>query len=115
VVADSSLDLLQGTVDVLILKATSWGPLHGFGISRWIRARTDGALGLQDAALYQALHRLERRGWLESDWGPSENNRRAKFYTLTSAGRAELRERTSHLRRYVAAVFDVLDARSAAV
>ncbi|MFN0180563.1 MAG: PadR family transcriptional regulator [Gemmatimonadales bacterium] len=113
--ADSSLDLLQGTVDVLILKATSWGPLHGFGISRWIRARTDGALGLQDAALYQALHRLERRGWLASDWGSSDNNRRAKFYTLTAAGREELRARTKDLRRYLAALFDVLDAKSAAV
>ena len=111
---DSSLELVQGTVDVLILKATSWGPLHGFGISRWIRERTEGALGLQDAALYQALHRLERKGWLESDWGPSENNRRAKYYTLTPTGRAALRERTGNLRRYVAAVFEVLDARTAA-
>ncbi len=112
--SDSSLELVQGTVDVLILKVTSWGPLHGFGISRWIRERTDGALGLQDAALYQALHRLERKGWLESDWGPSENNRRAKYYTLTQPGRVALRERTGHLRRYVAAVFEVLDARTAA-
>ena len=113
--ADSPLELLQGTVDVLILKASSWGPAHGFGISKWIRERTGGALGLQDAALYQALHRLEQKGWLESDWGPSENNRRAKFYSLTNAGRAELRHRTGRLRRYVAAVFEVLDARTGAV
>lgn len=110
---DRSLELVQGTVDVLILKAASWGPVHGFAISAWIRDRTDGTLGLQDAALYQALHRLEKRGLLDSEWGPSDNNRRAKFYRLTKAGQGELRERTARLRRYVSAVFDVLDATKA--
>lgn len=108
--AASSLGLFQGTVDVLILKSLSWGPTHGFAISRWIRERTNGTLGLQDAALYQALHRLERKGWLESDWGPSDHNRRAKFYTITRDGRAQLRAQTTHWRRYAEAVFSVLDA-----
>src|SRR5919205_681794 len=65
----ASLDLLQGTLDVLILKTLSWGPMHGYGVSRWIRQRTDDVLTVEDAALYQALHRLERRGWIESEWG----------------------------------------------
>ncbi len=75
----TSLDLMQGTVAVLILKTLSWGALHGYDISRSIRQRSDGALGLEDAALYQALHRLERKGWIEAEWGLSENNRRAKL------------------------------------
>lgn len=108
--ADTSLGLLQGTVDVLILKSVSWAPAHGFAISRWILERTKGTLGLQDAALYQALHRLERKGWLESDWGPSDNNRRAKYYQLTKDGRTQLRTQTTNWRRYAEAVFSVLDA-----
>ncbi len=113
--AASALSLFQGTVDVLILKSTSSGPVHGFAISHWIRERTNGTLGLQDAALYQALHRLERKGWLESDWGPSDNNRRAKFYTLTRAGRTQLQAQTTHWRRYAEAVFSVLDAEGGVV
>ncbi len=104
------VNLLQGTVDVLILKTLSWQPMHGFAISRWIRQRTDGVLGLEDAALYQALHRLERKVWVESAWGLSENNRRAKYYQLTSAGRAQLRAETTTWRRYAAAVASVIDA-----
>jgi transcriptional regulator len=104
------LDLMQGTVDVLILKALSWQPQHGFAISRWIRERTRGLLQLEDAALYQALHRLERKGWLTSEWGPSENNRRAKYYQLTGAGRRQLRVESSTWRDYAAAVFRVLDS-----
>ena len=104
------LDLMQGTVDVLILKALSWQPQHGFAIARWIRERTQGVLHLDDAALYQALHRLERKGWLASEWGPSENNRRAKFYQLTATGRRQLRVEASTWRDYSAAVFRVLDA-----
>src|SRR3954465_5731994 len=86
----TSLDLLQGTVAVLILKTLSWGPLHGYDISRSIRQRSDGALGLDAAALYQALHRLERKGWIEAEWGLSENNRRARSYRLTDEGRRDL-------------------------
>ena len=107
-----SLELLKGTLDVLVLKTLSWGAMHGYGISRWIRSRTDGELGVDDAALYQALHRMERRGWLEAEWGRSENNRRAKFYSLTKKGRAELGRQTREVRRYVKALSLVLDARS---
>jgi transcriptional regulator len=107
-----SLDLLQGTLDVLILKTLSWQPMHGFGVSRWIRERTDDVLTVEDAALYQALHRLERRGLVEAEWGLSENNRRAKFYRMTPAGRRELREAAATWRRYSSAVGVVLDATS---
>ena len=78
--ADSELDLLRGTLDVLILKTLTWQPMHGFGIARWIRDLTQGTLQIDDGALYPALHRLEHRGWVSSDWGISDNNRRAKFY-----------------------------------
>ena len=105
----TSLDLLQGTVAVLILKTLSWGPLHGYDISRSIRQRSDGALGLEDAALYQALHRLERKGWIEAEWGLSENNRRARFYRLTDEGRRELQAELSTWRSYVVAVSKVLE------
>ena len=105
----TSLDLLQGTVAVLILKTLSWSPLHGYDISRSIRQRSDGALGLEDAALYQALHRLERKGWIEAEWGLSENNRRARFYRLTDEGRRELQAELSTWRSYVAAVSKVLE------
>jgi transcriptional regulator len=108
--AAAPLNLLQGTLDVLVLKTLSWQPLHGYSISRWIRQRTDGVLGVEDAALYQALHRLERKGWIASEWGVSENNRRAKYYTLTAAGRRELRAEDGVWREYVAAVFKVLEA-----
>ena len=103
-------DLLQGTLDVLILKTLSWQPLHGYSISRWIRQRTDGVLGVEDAALYQALHRLERTGWIASEWGVSENNRRATYYQLTTAGRRQLRAEDGVWREYAAAVFKVLEA-----
>ena len=103
------LDLLQGTVDVLILKTLTWQPMHGYAISRWIRDRTDGVLGIEDAALYQALHRLERKGFIESEWGLSENNRRAKFYQMTGAGRQALRAEAATWREYAAAVFKVLE------
>src|ERR671920_1484649 len=94
------LDLLQGTLDVLILKTISWQPMHGYAVSRWIRQRTDDVLAVEDAALYQALHRLERHGWIESEWGLSENNRRAKFYQLTSLGRRQLRAKSTSWARY---------------
>ncbi|MEJ7811810.1 MAG: PadR family transcriptional regulator [Gemmatimonadaceae bacterium] len=105
----TELDLLQGTLDVLILKTLSWSAMHGYGVSRWIRQRTDGVLGIDDAALYQALHRLERRGWVAAEWGLSENNRRAKFYQLTTDGRRQLRAEASLWRRYAEAVFKVLE------
>ena len=103
------LDLLQGTLDVLILKTLSWGAMHGYAVSRWIRQRTDDVLAVEDAALYQALHRLERRGWIEAEWGLSENNRRAKYYRLTAEGRRQLRAEATTWRRYAEAVFKVLE------
>ena len=103
------LSLLQGTVDVLILKALTGGARHGYDIARAIREGTDGALGVEDAALYQALHRMERRGWIDAEWGLSENNRRAKFYALTPTGRKQLRARASVIRAYASAVFKLLD------
>lgn len=107
--AREPLGLLQGTLDVLILKTLSWGSMHGYAVSRWIRERTDEVLAVEDAALYQALHRLERRGWIESEWGLSENNRRAKYYALTLHGRQQLRAETGVWRRYAEAVFKVLE------
>ena len=105
--------LPSGSVDILLLKALSWGPMHGFAISRWVRERSDDALTLEDAALYQGLHRLHRQGAIESEWAPSENNRRARYYKLTSAGRRQLREETAEWRALAQALFQVLDARSA--
>jgi transcriptional regulator len=108
--ADASIDLMKGTLDVLVLKALSFGPRHGYAVSRWIHERTDGLLVVEDAALYQALHRLERRGQVESEWGLSENNRRAKYYGLTPGGRRRLRSETATMRRYAEALFRVLEA-----
>ena len=107
--AHRSLDLLQGTVDVLILKTLSWESMHGYSIAKWIERRTEGVLGIADAALYQALHRLERRGWISSEWGLSENNRKAKYYHLTAAGRQQLRAEVTQIRRYVDALYTVLE------
>lgn len=109
----TALGLLQGTVDVLILKSLSWKPMHGFALSQWIHERTDGVLSLEDAALYQGLHRLEHQGLLDSEWGVSDNNRRARYYQLTAAGQRRLREETTSWRAYAGAVFKVLDARRA--
>jgi len=106
--APPDLDLLKGTLDVLVLKTLSWGPRHGYAVSRWIAETTDDALSVEEGALYTALHRLEQRGLVESEWGLSENNRRAKFYQLTSAGRAALRAQTQRWTRYADAVFKVL-------
>jgi transcriptional regulator len=104
-----SLSLIQGTVGLLILRALQRGPMHGYGISRWIRDRSSGALAMEDAALYQALHRLEARGWIEAEWGISENNRRAKYYALTPAGVRQLRKEISGWQRYAEAMLKVID------
>lgn len=104
-----SIDLLQGTLDVLILKALAWQPMHGYAVTRWIRERTDGTVEIEDAPLYKALHRLERAGCVSAQWGLSENNRRARYYRLTAAGRQRLKAEESAWRRYAAAVFRVLE------
>jgi transcriptional regulator len=104
-----SRGLLQGTVDVLILKTLTWKPLHGYGISEFISEQSKGDLAVEDAALYQALHRLERKGLVDSEWGISDTNRRARFYSITTAGRRQLRNEVVELRRYVTALFRVLE------
>jgi transcriptional regulator len=101
--------LLPGTVDLVILQTLTAGALHGFEVSRSIRARSAGALELQDAALYQALHRMERAGWVEAEWGVSEKGRRAKYYSLTRDGRRRLRREIGFWRRYAEGVFKVLE------
>ncbi len=96
--------LLRGTLDVLILKAVSWGPQHGYGIAEWVKQATDEHLLVEEGPLYTALHRLEKQGWLASEWGYSENNRKARFYQLTRSGRAQLRNEVTTWERYVEAV-----------
>jgi PadR family transcriptional regulator PadR len=105
---DESLDLLRGTLDVLVLKALTWGPRHGYAVSRWIEDATRGTLQVEEGALYHALHRLEKRAWVVSEWGASETNRRAKYYTLTPAGRQQLARQTDTWTRYAEAVFAAL-------
>lgn len=105
-----TIDLLQGTLDLLILKTLSWGPAHGYAVARWIQQLTGSVLQVGEGSLYPALHRLEERGWIESEWQLSENNRRAKFYRLTSKGRQQLRVETATWERFVTAVGDVLRA-----
>ena len=108
--ASPDLGLLQGTLDVMILKALSWGPMHGFGVAKWIRSTTEDVLQIEDSALYPALHRMEFRGLIDSDWALTENKRRAKYYTLTSKGRQQLRSRASSWDRYSTAVSKVIHA-----
>jgi transcriptional regulator len=103
------MDLLQGTLDVLILRTLATGTMHGYAVSRWIRERTDGTIAIEDAPLYKALHRLEKAECVEAEWGLSENNRRARYYSLTAKGRRRLRDEESSWRRYAAAVFKVLE------
>jgi len=101
--------LLPGTVDLVILQTLTQGALHGFGVSRSIRARSEGTLELQDAALYQALHRMEKAGWVEAEWGISDKGRRAKYYQLTRGGLKQLEQEVGFWRTYAAAVFKVLE------
>ena len=106
-------ELLPGTLDLLILKAVSLGPLHGYGVLLRIQQTSKGALAIEQGALYPALHRLEARGLLDTEWGTSENNRRAKFYRLTADGRKRLRGEAEEWKRLVAAVGAVLATREA--
>ena len=102
-------ELLQGTVDILILRALAWEAMHGYAISRWLDSRSEGALAVDGAGLYQALHRLEQRKLIDATWGLSENNRRAKYYALTRAGRKQLERETGAWHSLAAAVGQVLD------
>lgn len=108
--AAGEIDVMQGTLDLLVLKALTGGPMHGYNVLAWLRETTDGALRVEDAALYPALHRMESRGLIESEWGLSENNRRAKFYQLTPRGSEELGREAEGWGRYVEMVGKVLSA-----
>jgi len=103
-------ELLHGTLEVMILKTLSWGPMHGYGIGGWIEQLSDGALRIEEGSLYPALYRLEKKGWIESEWGLSEKNRRAKYYRLSQAGRRELRAGTKQWSGFAQAVGRVLGA-----
>ena len=95
-------DLVQGTLDLLILKTLTWGPRHGYAVASWIRETTDERLQIEEGALYTALHRMEKRGWIESEWGLSENNRKAKFYEITRAGLKQVERESEDWARTVA-------------
>jgi PadR family transcriptional regulator PadR len=114
-VADAESDLLRSSLDLLILKALTWGPMHGYAISGWIGSATDEALLLEEGTLYPALHRLEHRGWLTAEWGLSDNNRRAKFYRLTASGRARFRAEAPVWHRSARAIGAALRRASPAV
>ena len=102
------LALVKGTLDALVLKALAWGPMHGFQIAEWLEQRSGGALAVDDSGLYQALYRLEGRGLVAAEWGMTENNRRARFYGVTDAGRAHLARETATWVRYAATVTAIL-------
>ena len=102
------LAVMKGTLDVLVLKALAWAPMHGFEIASWLEKRSDGELELDDSGLYQSLYRLEGKRLIAAEWGMTENNRRARYYRLTTAGRAQLRRETAQWLRYSAAVTGVL-------
>ena len=104
----ADLDLLQGTLDLLILKTLAWQPMHGYGVAEWIRQRTRDDLQIADGALYTALHRLEKRGLIQSEWGLSDNNRKARYYRITPTGRKQLRDQSERWARYARAVSAVL-------
>lgn len=103
-----TVELLQGTLDVLVLKAVSWGPAHGYGVARWLQDVTDDALRIEEGSLYPALHRLEKRGCVDATWGLSENNRKAKYYRITVRGRQQLRQEASSWTAFASAVAKVL-------
>lgn len=106
-----ALDLLKGTLDVLVLRSLAGRKMHGYGIARWIEQTSEEALAIEEGSLYPALHRLERRGWVASEWKPSEHNRRARYYRLTAAGRRQLAAETSGWGAFVEAVGRVLRGR----
>jgi transcriptional regulator len=107
---ETNVGLLQGSLDLLVLKTLSWQPMHGFGIARWIQRLTEDALQVEEGSLYPALYRLEHRGLVKSEWRLTENNRRAKYYRLTAAGRRRLVEEAESWQRFTAAVGKILQA-----
>ncbi|MEO7360900.1 MAG: PadR family transcriptional regulator [Gemmatimonadaceae bacterium] len=109
----SDLDLLRGTFDLILLRALTWGPMHGLGILRWIESTTQNGLQIEEGSLYPALHRLEQKGWLAAEWGISENNRKAKYYRLTTVGRRQLTAELTRWSRYTAAIGLIIAASGA--
>jgi PadR family transcriptional regulator, regulatory protein PadR len=109
------VDLLQGKLDMLILKALTWGPMHGYAVTRWLQETTDDELLVEEGSLYPALHRMAKRKWVKAEWGISENNRRAKYYALTAAGRAQLQAQAGAWERLATIVTKVLTAQPAEV
>ena len=105
-----ALPILKGTLDVLVLKALAWTPMHGFELTRWLADRSGDALELDEAAVYQALYRMEARGLVRAEWGASDRGRRARYYQLTTAGRTHLRKDSAAWRRYARVVSAILDA-----
>ncbi|MEJ7811485.1 MAG: PadR family transcriptional regulator [Gemmatimonadaceae bacterium] len=110
--ADTELNVFRSSLDLVILKALSWGPRHGYAVAEWVEQATDATVLIEEGTLYPALHRLERRGWVEAEWGLSNNNRRAKFYALTRDGRAQLRRETPTWLRHAEAIARALRAPS---
>ena len=106
-------DLFTGTLDLLVLKALAWGPMHGYAINKWIRAKTKDSLQVNDGALYPTLHRLEARGWLDEQWGVTDRNLEAKYYSLTPLGKKQLKVEVERWREYTRAVNAALAATSA--
>ncbi len=109
-----TLPLVKGTLDVLVLKTLSWGPMHGFEIISWLEQRSSGSLEVEDSALYQALHRMEERGLVSAEWGKTDNNRKARYYSATAAGMSYLKAEARQWTRYAETVTDILAARSKA-
>jgi transcriptional regulator len=109
---DREIDLLRSSLDLLILKSLGWGPQHGYAVAEWIEHATSDALSVEEGTLYPALHRLEGKGWVQSEWGISENNRRAKFYRLTPAGRAQFRAQAPTWHHCAEAIAGALRATS---
>lgn len=106
----TSVALLQGTLDVIVLKTLSWGPMHGFGIARWIQQTTDDVLRVEEGSLYPALYRMENRGWVRAHWRMTDNNRRAKYYSLTAAGRRQLTAQTDTWSAFSGAMARIMSA-----
>ena len=105
-----NVDLLQGSLDVIVLKALSWHPMHGFGLARWIQRITGDVLQVEEGSLYPALYRMENKGWVKAEWGVTENNRRAKYYRLTPAGKRRLTEATATWDVFAGAMTKIMRA-----
>jgi transcriptional regulator len=106
----ATMDLVLGSLDIIVLKTLSWRPMHGFGIARWIQQTTDNALQVEEGSLYPSLYRMENKGWVKSEWGTTENNRRAKYYRLTAAGRRQLASQSANWETFATVMSKLLRA-----